>query len=228
MSKEVATKTVIARESSNDHVAGLKLIINTVIDSYHIANVNVARETPANAAAHGSDVDVAATCYLSVNNFIVGKHALGAAAAQEIPGEVTKEAAAIPDCVVDVAAQQRKDDIASAAQMDAIVGGVASQDFDDTTEVAQLDASINAAATRERVEVIAAAIDSPSVVNTTVNKDENQHHAAIAMGKNSAIIHCRDGLYATAVRTTIPAKKTVEISDTAASIYKEKNCNRCC
>ncbi|KAL3538041.1 hypothetical protein ACH5RR_001407 [Cinchona calisaya] len=213
---EVATKTIRAWESSNDHAAGLDLILNHAVDSNHIADVNIARETPANAAAHGSDVDIAATCYLFVDNFIAGKHALGAAAAQELlvdvfaTAEVTEEAATIPDYAIDVAVQQRKDDTAvAAAQMDTIVVGVASQDFDDTTEAAQLDASFNAAATRERGEVTATAIDSPSVVNNTVNKDENKHHAVVAMGKNCATTNCGNGLYATAVRTTIPATKTV-------------------
>ncbi|KAL3503095.1 hypothetical protein ACH5RR_037544 [Cinchona calisaya] len=73
-----------------------------------------------------------------------------------------------------------------------LVGGVAAQDLVVTTVAAQLDASFKDTVARGGAEVTATAGESPSAVDTTIDKDERPHHAAIAMGKNSAATACRD------------------------------------
>ncbi|KAL3526612.1 hypothetical protein ACH5RR_011268 [Cinchona calisaya] len=80
----------------------------------------------------------------------------------------------------------------AAALKDDLVGDVAAQDLVVTTAAAQLDASFNDAAARGDAEATAAAGDSFLAADTTVDKDESPHHAAIAMGKNSAATTCRD------------------------------------
>ncbi|KAL3529330.1 hypothetical protein ACH5RR_008652 [Cinchona calisaya] len=85
-------------------------------------------------AAQGFDIDVAATCYPSVGNFIARKHALSAAVAQKILvdvsaiDEVTVDASATPDCAIDVVAQQRKRD-ATPAVGEAVVDVAAAKEF---------------------------------------------------------------------------------------------------
>ncbi|KAL3527814.1 hypothetical protein ACH5RR_012470 [Cinchona calisaya] len=86
-----------------------------------------------------------------------------------------------------------------------------------------MDAIFDSAAAQESAEGIAAVSDSLLAVDTTVNKDESQHHAAAVMGKNSATIACGDGLHAVAAWNTIPAMKIAAISDTAASISQRKS-----
>ncbi|KAL3506324.1 hypothetical protein ACH5RR_031706 [Cinchona calisaya] len=97
---EVATKTVIAREFSNNHAAGLELVNDATATSNRAIDVDVSREIPVNAAAHGFDVDAAAAALEGRRNaatICVNKEGMAVA----LPGFA--DTAVSPTCAVDAA-----------------------------------------------------------------------------------------------------------------------------